>query len=168
MSKLNICLYGLAKQFTDDIGSELSTKLDIYYANFDKIFEFEMIDLDRLEQVCGKEYFTKKETSVLKRLCTYENTLINIDYSLLNNENNLKYLKDSCLLIYIKLNISRFKKEIVNDNLSNGKISMNIDLFKDRDIICENNADIVVDCKDLNKKDIVEAIIVEILNYFDK
>ena len=168
MSKLNICLYGLAKKFTDDIGGDLSSKLDIYYANFKKIFEFEMIDLDRFEQVCGKEYFTKKESSVLKRLCTYENTLINIDYSLLNNEYNLKYIKDNCLIIYLKLNFARFKKELLNDNLSDGNISMNIDLFKDRDAICENNADIIVDCKELNKKDLVEEIIVEILNYFDR
>ena len=48
MSKKNICIYGLAKQFTDNVGKELAKKLDIYYANFDKIFEFEMMDLDKL------------------------------------------------------------------------------------------------------------------------
>ena len=38
MSKSNICVYGLAKQFTDNVGKELAKKLDIYYANFEKIF----------------------------------------------------------------------------------------------------------------------------------
>ena len=61
MSKKNICLYGLAKQFTDEVGKELSKKLDLYYANFEKIFEFEMIDLERLEDICGKDYLIKKE-----------------------------------------------------------------------------------------------------------
>jgi len=167
LSKSNICLYGLAKQFTDDIGNSLSNKLDIFYANFEKIFEFEMIDLNKLEEVCGKEYFLKKETSLLKRLCTYENTLINIDYSLLNNDNNLKYIKDNCLIIYLKVGIDRFKKEIIKDNLSYGNIAMNLDLFKDRSQICEKNADIIVECKDMNNNDIIESVIVEILNFFE-
>ena len=132
MSKKNICLYGLAKQFTDEIGKDLSTKLDVYYANFEKIFEFEMIDLDRLQEVCGQEYLEKKETSLLKRLCTYDNTLINLDYSLLNSEVNRGVLADNCLIIYIKLNIDKYKYELNNDNVSKGNYSISLDLYKDR------------------------------------
>ena len=168
MSKSNICVYGLAKQFTDDIGKELASRLDVFYANFEKIFEFEMIDLNRMEQVCGKEYFLKKESSILKRLCTYVNTLINIDYSLLNNDINKKILQDNSLLIYLKLSSERFKKEIQKDKLSNGNFAMNLDLFNDRDQICESNADIIVNCDDLNESGIIDSIIVELLKYFDQ
>lgn len=168
MSKKNICLYGLAKQFTDEIGKELSTKLDVYYANFEKIFEFEMIDLDRLQEVCGKEYLEKKETSLLKRLCSYDNTLINLDYSLLNSEINRGVLEDNCLIIYIKLNIDKYKVELKKDNVSKGNFSINLDLYKDRNQLCEEHADIIVECNNIDEHEhIVDSIIVEILKYFD-
>lgn len=167
MSKTNICLFGLAKQFTDEVGKDLSQKLDIYYANFEKIFEFEMIDVDRLEELCGKDYLEKKESSLLKRLCTYENTLINISYHLLNSEDNHNYLQKHCLIIYLKMDISRYKEEIKNDNISKGNMALNIDLFKDRDQLCEQYADIVVATKNKKVSDVVDAIIVEMLKYYE-
>ena len=167
MSKKNICLYGLAKQFTDDVGKELSQKLDIYYANFDKIFEFEMIDLDRLEELCGREYLEKKETSLLKRLCTYDNTMININYRLLNSDINLSYIEDNCLIIYLKLSGDRYRTEILKDHATKGNMSINLDLYKDRNQLCEQHADIIINCKDLDINAIVDKIIVEILKFFD-
>lgn len=168
MSKKNICLYGLAKQFTDNVGKELAKKLDIYYANFDKIFEFEMIDLDKLEELCGRAYLEKKETSLLKRLCTYENTMININYRLLNSDINYQNIMDNCLIIYLKLGLDRFKSEIKNDNETKGNMAINIDLYKDRNQLCEEKADIVVNTLELDIDTIVDSIIVEILKFFDE
>ena len=167
MSKKNICLYGLAKQFTDEVGKELSKKLDLYYANFEKIFEFEMIDLDRLEELCGKDYLIKKESSLLKRLCSYDNTLININYSLLNLDSNLECIDESCLVIYLKLDLDRYLIESVNDNKSQGNKAIDLDLFQDRNHLCEKHANIVVDSFDYDINKIVDSIIVEILKYFD-
>ena len=167
MSKTNICLYGLAKQFTDEIGKELSTKLDLYYANFEKIFEFEMIDLDWLQVLCGNDYLEKKESSLLKRLCSYENTMINISYSLLNTEVNRQYVEDNCLIIYLKLDIDRYKVEIKKDNSSKGNVAIDLDLYNDRNELCQHYANITVDCKHMTNADIVDLIIVEILKYYD-
>ena len=167
MSKANICVYGLAKQFTDDIAKELAKKLDVFYANFDKIFEFELIDLDNVEKLCGKEYFAKKEHSLLKRLCSYDNTLININYALLNVEKNLKVLKDNNLIIYLRLAKDRFLMEIDNDNLTKTAKELNIDMFEDRDNICLSHADIVVECQNLGQMDVLDQIIVELLKYYE-
>lgn len=168
MSKKNICIYGLAKQFTDNVGKELAKKLDIYYANFDKIFEFEMIDLDRLEELCGRAYLEKKETSLLKRLCSYENTMININYRLLNSDSNYSYIQDNCLIIYLKLSLDKFKNEIKNDNETNANMAIDIDLYKDRNHLCKEKADIIINCMELDINTIIDLIIVEILKFFDE
>lgn len=167
MSKSNICLYSIANKFSDDISKDLSEKMDVFYANFDEIAEFELMDMNKMEEVCGRDYLSKRESSIIKRLCTYENTLINMNYSMLNNEKNLNIIKDNCLLIYLKMNKDRYKNEIQKDNLSIGAFAMNVDIFEERNVLCEKYADIVVDCCDLNYNEIVNIVIMEILKFFD-
>lgn len=167
MSKSNICLFSIAKQFSDDISKDLSEKMDVFYANFDEIAEFELMDMNRMEEVCGRDYLAKREFSIIKRICTYENTLINMNYSMLNDEKNLNIIKDNCLLIYLKLNKDRYKKEIQKDCLSAGATAMNIDIFEERDKLCEKYAEVVVDCMNLNYNEIIDIVIMEILKYFN-
>lgn len=167
MAKTNLCIIGLAKYFTDNICKSLSSKLDMFYANVQDIVEFELFDLNQIEEVCGKEFLLKEQTSIVKRICSYENTLININYSELNDENILDSIRSSCLLIYIRIDKDRFKKEQDNDNFNHNEKIINIDLFNDRDFICKNIAEIVVNCNDLNEDNVVELILKEMINYYN-
>ena len=93
--------------------------------------------------------------------------MINIDYRLLNLDKNLEYINDSCLVIFIKLDLHRYLDESVKDNKTVGNKAIDIDLFNDRNQLCERNADIVINCADYNIDKLVDCIIVEILKYFD-
>ena len=168
MPKANICLIGLSNQFVDKYALELSKKLDMFYANAYEIIQFELFDMNRMEEICGKDYLEKKETSVLKRICSYENTLVSVEYQLLNNETNYKFIKDNCLIIYLKLDIHRFKKEISDQKLSDSAKMLNIDLFNDRDFICSKKSDIVVNCKNLEGEELLGLIMQKLLGYYEK
>lgn len=168
MPKANICLVGLSSQFVDKNALELSKKLDMFYANASEIIQFELFDISRMEEMCGKDYLERKETAVLKRICTYENTIINIEYQLLNTETNYKFIKENCLIIYLKLSLNRYKKEILEERMSDSAKSLNIDLFKDRDFICSKKADIVVDCKDIEGEELLGLIMQKLLGYYEK
>lgn len=168
MPKANICLVGLSNQFVDKNALELSKKLDMFYANASEIIQFELFDISRMEEMCGKDYLERKETAVLKRICTYENTIINIEYQLLNTETNYKFIKENCLIIYLKLSLNRYKKEVLEERMSDSAKSLNIDLFKDRDFICSKKADIVVDCKDIEGEELLGLIMQKLLGYYEK
>ena len=162
MSKLNICVVGLTKEFTDSVCVQVSSQLDLYYANVEKILEFELFDHENIEKLCGKEYLQREERSIIKRLCTYEDTLINLNYFNLNHEDILEYIKEHCLLIYLHVTKERGMEELSKskDNVFNEA------LFIDRDKICANEADIVIDCKEYSVDDISSITTNEIIKYF--
>lgn len=166
MPKANICLIGLSNQFVDQFGLDLSKKLEMYYANVAKIIEFELFDMNKMEELCGKDYLERKESSILKRICTYEDTILNVEYTLLNNDENYTYLKNSCVIVYLKLSKNRYKKIQDNENLSDCVKMINLDLFDDRNFICEKKSDMVVDCSELSGKDLLDKFLEEIVKFY--
>ena len=166
MPKANICLIGLSNQFVDQFGLGLSKKLDMFYANVQKIIEFELLDMHKMEEVCGKDYLEKKETSIIKRICTYENTILNVEYQLLNSDINFEILKNACIIVYLKIDKNRYWSLESHENLSNSVKLINSDLFEDRNFICEKKADIVVDCLELSGKELHDKFLEEIVKYY--
>ena len=166
MSKSNICIVGLSKQFIDEVCRQLSNKLDMFYANVQEIIEFELMDLAKVEEICGVEYLLKEEKSIIRRVCTYENTLINIEYSSLNNESTLDIVKHNCLLIYLRLDSNRFIAEQNREALSDNIKLINQDVFSDRDFICNKVADLTIDCLNLRGQELETMIIEQILKYY--
>lgn len=164
MPKLNICVVGLAKDLTDKICSELANRLELYYANVEKILEFELFDQENIEKICGKDYLLREEKSIIKRLCTYEETLINLNHFNLNNDETLNTVKEHCLLIYLHITEDRFNVEL--QNTTDGNNVFDKTLFSDRDKICRHEADIVIDCEDLDVSNIASLASESIINYF--
>ncbi|MBQ7351948.1 MAG: hypothetical protein IJW59_03730 [Clostridia bacterium] len=166
MSKSNICIVGLTKQLTETICRQLSIKLDMFYANVQDILEFELMDLLRVEQVCGHEYILKEERSVIKRVATYENTLINIQYSSLNNESSLAVVQENCLIIYLRLNEDRYVLELERENIQDNEKELNLAVFNDRDFICRKISDLTIDCLNMNEEQLETSIIEQILRFY--
>jgi len=166
MPKSNICVIGLSKAFTDDVCKQLSIRLDMFYANIQQILEYELIDAFKVENVCGKEYLIKEEISIIKRIASYDNTLINIDFANLNNETTLQNIQETCLIIYLHLPKDRFYKEQEKEGLSFSALQLNMDMFEDRDIICSKVSNVRVDCKDHNIDDLLDVIIEQIVWYY--
>ena len=166
MPKANICLIGLSNQFVDQFGLDSSKKLEMYYANVAKIIEFELFDMAKMEDVCGKDYLERKESSILKRICTYEDTVLNVEYSLLNKDINYTYIKNSCVIVYLKLSKDRYKKIQDSENLSDSVKIINWDLFDDRNFICEKKSDLIIDCGELSGKDLLDKFLEEIVKFY--
>lgn len=166
MSKTNVCVVGLSKQFTDNLCQELANKLDMFYANINKLFEYELTDLSKVEELCGIEFLIKEEVSIIKRTCTYDNTLICIEYPLLNNNEILKIVKDNCLLIYLGTTQENFNNELDKIEENNSIKIIEKDAFEDRDFLCRKMADLVVDCEDLQMDLLINRIIEKIVEYY--
>lgn len=166
MAKTNLCIVGLAKLFADEVCKELASSLGMFYANIDDLLEYELEDRDRIEDVCGKEYLVKEELSVIKRACSFDDTVININYTNLNNETALAYVKNGSVLVYLRLTRERFKKEIEREGQSLNQKIIAMDLFEDRDFICGGLADIVVDCDDEETPQVLNKINEKILEYY--
>lgn len=165
MAKTNLCIVGLTKLFTDEVCRELASSLGMFYANIDDLLEYELEDRNKIEEVCGREYLVKEELAVIKRACSFDDTIINIDYANLNNETALGYVKNSSLIVYLRLGKDRFKAELDKDGLSFNQKIMALDLFEDRDFICERLSDICVACEG-EMKDVLNKINEKILEYY--
>ena len=109
-NKKNICVIGMSPEFADSIAELLADKLDMFFANVNDLIEFDLIDVAETEVVCGRDYLLKIEQKKVKEVCSYENTIVTMDYSILNDDENIKTIKENCLLIYLKLNIENFLK----------------------------------------------------------
>ena len=168
MSKTNLCIVGLSKQFTDNICKQLSVKMDMFYANIEEIFAYDLMNIAEIEEICGIDYLQKEQKSIISRVCSYDNTLINIDYTLLNDSDILKMIKDNCLLIYIALDSNRYFIEQNNELISSNQISINVDVFDDRDLLIRSISDLVVDCLKMNIDGVIDAVIRQILEYYTK
>ena len=166
MPKSNLCVIGLTKMFTDDVCKQLSIRVDMFYANIEHVLEYELIDAMKVETVCGKEYLLKEEMSIIKRICTYEDTIINMDFANLNNETNLKNIKDNCLVLYLRLSHDKYGIELSKENQSFTSHQLNMDLYEDRDIICSKVCDVVVDCDNNNIDELIDIIIERIVWYY--
>lgn len=167
MSKSNVCLVGLSKQFTDHVGQQLAIKLEMFYANIDKLFEYELTDLEKVEELCGIEFLMKEQVSIVKRVCSYDNTLMTIQYPLLNNSDIYKLIKDNCLLIYVGVSKKMYDKDI--DFVENSKTAKIIekDAFEDRDFLCKKMSDISISCDDnMNIDESITKIVEKIVEFY--
>jgi shikimate kinase len=168
MSKKNLCVIGLSKQFTDNICKQLASKLDMFYANIEEIFAYDLMDVGKIEEVCGIDYLKKEKKSIIKRVCSYENTLINIDYAMLNDDETYEIVNENCLLIYLAIDELRFVCEQKNEMVSSNLTSINQEVFGDRDFVCKNMSDLVLECENLVETEIVELAINKIIDFYSK
>ena len=127
------------------------------------LIEFDLIDIAETEVICGRDYLLKIEQKKVREVCTYENTIITLDYSILNDDENIRTIKENCLLIYIKLDKDNFLKKFKASKKSN---DFNELLFNDRDFICSNIADLTVECNELTQKESIELLLEEIKRYY--
>lgn len=166
MPKSNICIIGLSKLLTDEVCRELSLSLEMFYANVDELLEYEIMDKIKMEELCGREYLLKEETSIINRVCTFDNTIINLNYSNLLNESVKNSIKDTSLVVYLCLSKDRFIREMDRDKIGYEAKILNLDLFSDRNYICKTLSDINILCGDLDVVEIMKLVENEILKLY--
>jgi shikimate kinase len=166
MSAINLCVVGLANNFTDNLCNKLSIYLDMYYANVQKILDYEL-QVEDMEKICGKDYLMKKQKSVIKRICEYEDSIINIEYSLLNDQDICAIIKNCALIIYVNIDKNTYLKELESNDVNTNLKVINSDLYEDRSIILRNVADITIDYNS-NEEEFLEEFATKLMNYFKR
>ena len=165
--KTNICVYGLTEDYVKKIAKRVSNKFEMFFADVDALIEFDLINTQMVEEVCGKEYLEKLERKKVKNTATFENTLLSLKFSLINDEMNRKVLDENCLMVYIKLNEESFEKKLSKSSKEKLNRILSMAVFKERDKLLESYADIVVDCSDLNVYSATVKVQDKIFDYYE-
>jgi len=165
--KTNICVYGLTEDYVKKIAKRVSNKFEMFFADVDALIEFDLINTQMVEEVCGKEYLEKIEKKKVKNTATFENTLLSLKFSLINDEMNRKVLDENCLMVYIKLNEESFEKKLSKSSKEKLNRILSMAVFKERDKLLESYADIVVDCSDLNVYSATAKVQDKIFDYYE-
>ena len=164
--KKNITILCNSQNFKKRVAKNLADQLDMLYADLEQILEYNMINDDMLEKA-GQQYFDENEKSTLKNVANYENTVITLDFSTLNKENNAEILRQSTLVIYLSLEHNIFESLNVSENDKN-LASINEIVYADRDKLLRSFADITVDVSKVDINLVTQQIMLSIQQYFEK
>ena len=156
--KQNICVIGLNNPYVATIGKCIADAFDMFFADVTEFIKFELMDVEYARVLVGDEYVHKVEKSKVRAVNSFENTLFTMDYSLLNDEENLKITKECSYIIYLKLNKRSLKKELKKENNKNTNANLIYDVYEFRDKLCEKYADFVVDCNTKESSDIIKDV----------
>lgn len=164
--KKNICIIGLATNFTKAISKLLSDKLEMFYADVNDLLKFDLLDIKEVEKVSGKDYILKQETSKVKTVSTYENTVITVSYNSLVQNKNYEFFKPNTLVIYAKLTPMLYEQAIKQDKLTKNQRTIATTVFSDRNKFCEQISNLTVELKSLNASEEVERIFASIKKHY--
>jgi shikimate kinase len=164
--KKNICIIGLATNFTKTVAKALSDKLEMFYADINDLLKFDLLDIEEAEKKCGKAYITKLEKNKIKTVAGYNNTIITVNYSSLTSEENIKHIRKNAIIIYLKLSKTEYEQKLKTENLSPSKETLFLSVFNDRDFISSKICDLIINCKTLTNEQIVDLIIKSVLKYY--
>ncbi len=138
-------IVSLDYHFSCEIGRVLSQKLDMLFCDFEDLLEYDLIDKDAIEKFCTKKYLEDAENSVFRRIASFENVVVAMNYD--NLSRKYKLLSKNSLIIFLKLP----KSEIVDpiNSISFAKRTKNLDkmafLTIDLSKTDENACDKIID-----------------------
>lgn len=164
--KKNITIISNAKVFKKTVAQALAHELEMIYADFEQMLEYNLINSAML-QSAGQNYYDKQEHSMLKKVSSYVDTILTLEFSTLNKPNNKKILKSNTLIIYLSLNYDCFISINKQENDAN-TAKLNDIVFAERDCIMSNLADIVVHTNALSVDECIKQIISAINTYYSK
>lgn len=165
--KEGLCVLGLCKNLTNKVSQNLATKLDMFYLDVDELVEYELMNQAYIEEQCGREYLLKLQRKCVKRTLTFENSLLTMNYSLLNDDIVLKNVKDKCLVVFIELSKENYIKKEKYDKKNKLKNILETYIYDERNLICKNIADICLNVNGLSYLQIANLIIKNLKEYYN-
>ncbi len=106
----NIILVSLVDSQLEEIGKSLAQKLDFFYLNMEALIDYELCDKEKMLDVCGIDYMSKKEAKVVRDVNYYEKTVITMTYNTFSN--NITSILSKNKIIYLKVTKAQLRKEI--------------------------------------------------------
>lgn len=164
--KSNITLIALCNSFKKEIANNLANKLGMFYIDINELLNYQLQNIAEVISKAGIEYYNEEETKTVKMISSYENSLITLDLDTFFNNKNYKFLKQTSLFIYLKIDYDNYKKIIDNELPAKTKIekSLNKKVFYERDKIIQQKSEIIVELN--NKKDIIDLLIKSIKEFY--
>lgn len=162
--KKNITIVGLVNNYKKQVAKTLADELEMVFADVNDIMEFNLINSKMIE-IIGQKYFDENEEKTVKTLSTYENTVITLNFSTLNKNNNIESLKKNSLIIYLRLNFDTFI-EVNKAEVVGSLQKINGTAFNERDYLLKKISEIVVNIDEIDIANSVKNIIREIGNYY--
>ena len=154
------------KRYSRIIGKHLSDSLDMFFADINALIQFDIIDLEEAESVCGLNYIKKLEESKVKNVLSYDNTLLTLNSDMLNTQKICDMIKDKALVIFLDMDKKSFVAKLNNQKLDKIDRKIQIDMFEERTKITKELSDIVIDCSGKNTKTILSLISKKLFEFY--
>ena len=165
--KSRICLLGLNRSFNNKTAINLAKKLDMFFADIDELVEYEIINPSQVEATCGKEYLQKLQRGCVKRASSFENSILTMNYYLLNDDVNLQNVRNNCLIIYLKLSKDSYTRKNRYNKIDKLKNILDDFVFDERNKICEQIADITIDVSNKSYLQASNLVKEKLLEYYN-
>lgn len=115
-ANLNICLIGMPFSGKTTIGEKLSAKLNKTFYDSDIILKEENLSLSKLLSLgFTLEDYRGFESSVIETLASVPNSVISTGGGIIEDINNIYFLKQNGLIVFIDTSLENLKKRIKND-----------------------------------------------------
>ena len=121
--KTNLVFVGLLNDKTRKLAEKFALDMELYFADLDKIVEYNLFNIQEIQENCGVEYFNKLKQQVIKDVSTYENTLIYLPFDMFIEGKNAEYFNKYGTTVFLD-----FDKKIVKQ-FFNGEPKSEADMF---------------------------------------
>lgn len=161
----NICIVGLSNDFTKTIAKQLADRLDFFYADVNDLLKYDLIDIADAERKSSKAYILKLESSKVKTVASYENTVFTVDYSSLVNGNNYEHILNQTVIVFLKLSKQKLTERLDMQHATPAEKTLELSVFEDRNALISKICNATVLVRTWNETTILKNLlkIVEIL-----
>lgn len=161
----NIVLIGFMGSGKTSMGRFLSRELDYEFFDTDKEMEAVTgLKLNRIVKKLGQIRYNSEEKLIVKKLAAMENTIIATGGGFIDNEDNIKALRDGSIFVFLDVDddviIDRLKRRKQFPFAEKGSIAELVPaIYGKRRPIYEKYADITVNTTEMTMEDTAKEII---------
>lgn len=147
--KTNIVLVGSLYEKTKQIAEKVCEKFDLYYANIEDIIAYSLFNAEDIKKECGEEYLKKLKKQVLRKVSSFENTLICVSNSVFLDENNFDFFKAYGTIAFLDFSKKILDNMIDSSTSKDVKNALKVDAltYDEKRELCKNNCDVVINLK---------------------
>ena len=160
----NIVLIGFMGSGKTSMGRFLSRELDYDFFDTDKEMEnVTGLKVNQIVKKYGKIRFASEERLIVKKLAAMEHTVIATGGSFIDNEDNIKALKDNSIFVFLDVYddviIDRLKRRKVRPFTEKGSLSELVpEIYGRRRPVYEKYADITINTTEMTMEETAKEI----------
>lgn len=165
INKENIILIGFMGCGKTTIGEKLAYKLNYNFVDSDKQLQKEAgISINDIFKLYGENYFRKLENSIISSIAKLKKQVIATGGGIIKNENNIKLLKKSGIILYLKASPEHIYNNIKNDTSRpllqcEDKLAKIKELLGEREKLYQMYCDISIEVSNHSIDNIINQII---------